>query len=274
MSERPILIGIAGGSGSGKTHLARQICADVGPESASLLSMDQYFRTERNGDPSSVNFDHPAHLDLDLMVSHLEQLKAGRDVITPAYDFGTMLQTPNASKVEARCVVLVEGLFVLASPLVEIFDLTCFLDVDDDQRLLGRILRDIDERHASMHAIIDRYQRFVRPSYHVFVAPTRQNADIVVDFTYRRNFFTRLLVGLIQDCVRPEFDLTAFVAGIRNETYRLGYKAHQAFMPVAIDIKQLAKAYPEYAIPESLPHVPSEQPQLYLSARPTKRSPD
>ena len=264
MTARPVLIGIAGGSGSGKTYVARQVQQKVGERLVSLLSMDQYFRSEGHKDPADVNFDHPAHLDLDLMSAHLHQLKSGESVCAPHYDFRTMTQTFDATEVKPAPVILVEGLFVLASPIVELFDLTCFLDVEDDQRLLGRILRDTEERHADMHQIIDRYQRFVRPSYHVFVAPTKQNADIVVDFTYRRMFFTQLLIELAQDCVRPGFDLAGFVSEIRNESYRLGYKAQDAFMPVAIDIRDLAKAYPEYAFPAALPRSPNELSSLYL----------
>ena len=263
--NRPVLIGIAGGSGSGKTHLARVVQEQAGDSLASLLSMDQYFLSEAGKDASEINFDHPAHLNLDLMVQHLKLLREGRNICAPRYDFRTMIQVSEAVAVEARPVILVEGLFVLSSPVVEMFDLTCFLDVEDDQRLLGRMLRDMQERDANMHQIIDRYQRFVRPSYHIFVAPTKQNADIVVDFTYRRNFFTQLLIELAQDCVRPGFDLSAFVFGVRNESYRLGYKAQDAFMPATIDIRQLAKAYPEYAVPPATPKDASGGPRLYLS---------
>jgi uridine kinase len=136
--------------------------------------------------------------------------------------------------------------------------------VEDDQRLLGRILRDLEERDATIAHIVDRYQRFVRPSYHVFVAPTKQNADVVVDFTYRRNFFTQLLIELARDVVRPTFNLELFVSSIRNETYRLGYNAQEAFMPIAIDIRALAKAYPESAYPPSASEDRLGKPRLFL----------
>jgi uridine kinase len=263
MEKRPVLIGIAGGSGSGKTYLARKV-RETNGQIVSMLSMDQYFRTEASAKTSQVNFDHPAHLDLDLLVEHLTILKSGHVVRAPTYDFRTTVQMPAALEIEPRPVIVVEGLFVLASPVLECFDLTCFLDVDDDQRLLGRILRDLDERDASIADIVDRYQRFVRPSYHVFVAPTKQNADVVVDFTYRRNFFTQLLIELVRDIVREDFDLESFVSETRNESYRLGYKAQEAFMPMAIDIRALAKAYPESAYPPSAPPLPLDKPKLFL----------
>jgi uridine kinase len=264
MDIRPVLIGIAGGSGSGKTYLARKVRDNAGDSLASVLSMDQYFRTEDRLDRAQVNFDHPAHLDLDLLINHLQTLKTGHAVMAPSYNFRTMEQTMEAMRIEPRPVILVEGLFVLASPVVEQFDLTSFLDVEDDQRLLGRILRDLEERGATVASIIDRYQRFVRPSYHVFVAPTKQNADVVVDFTYRRNFFTQLLIELVSDVVRPGFDIVKFVSDIRTESYRIGYSAQEAFMPASVDIRALAKAYPESAYPPSAPATPFPKPKLFL----------
>jgi uridine kinase len=262
---KPALIGIAGGSGSGKTYLAKRVRELAGEEQVSILRMDQYFVSERSSNASEVNFDHPAHLDIALMLRHLKDLRAGRAVLAPEYDFRSMEQTSGSVLVEARPVVLVEGLFVLAQPMAKLLDLTCFLDVAVDQRLLGRILRDLEEREATIGKIVDRYQRFVRPSYHVFVAPTMQNADIVVDFTYRRAFFTELLVSMIQAYGSGSIVFEDFVRHVKSESYRLGYKPHQAYMPTAIDIRQLARAYPESAFPESLPKYPSKRPRLFLS---------
>ena len=264
MNKPPVLIGIAGGSGSGKTYLARSVQRDAGDGCASMLSMDQYFRTEKHPDRRQVNFDHPAHLDLDLLVEHLHALKAGKPIIAPTYDFRTMEQTPAGMQIEPRPVVLVEGLFVLSQPVVDLFDLTCFLDVEDDQRLLGRILRDLEERDATIESVIDRYQRFVRPSYNVFVAPTKQNADIIVDFTYRRSFFTRLLTELASDILRPAFDATDFIHAVRTESYRVGYDARESSMPGTVDIRALAKAYPETAYPSGAPAKPTDKPRLFL----------
>lgn len=263
---KPVLIGIAGGSGSGKTYLAKRVRELAGEEQVSILRMDQYFVSERSSNASEVNFDHPAHLDIALMLRHLKDLRAGRAVHAPEYDFRSMEQTSGSVLVEARPVVLVEGLFVLAQPMARLLDLTCFLDVAVDQRLLGRILRDLEEREATIEKIVDRYQRFVRPSYHVFVAPTMQNADIVVDFTYRRAFFTELLVNLIQSYGHGSIVFEDFIRHVKKETYRLGYSAERAFMPMAVDIRHLARAYPESAFPEAMPEHPSREPKLFLSS--------
>lgn len=268
MSTSPILIGLAGGSGSGKTHLAKQIQLMAGEEYVSVLSMDQYFKSDASGDPRSVNFDHPSHLDLDLMIEYIGALRNGEPVRVPSYDFRTMRQTREAWVIEPITVVVVEGLFVLAEPIVGLLDFTCFLDVADDQRLLGRILRDSAERDSTIEHIVDRYQRFVRPSYSVFVAPTRQNADVVVDFTYRRALFTRLLVHIVQDYSRGYLDLGALSKELRAETYSLGYRSDQSIMPASVDIRRLGLAYPDAMLPTAASRDPDGAMDLYISADP------
>jgi uridine kinase len=245
-TDRPFLIGIAGGSGSGKTFLAKAVADAVGPELVAVLSMDQYFApVASDWVRADINFDHPAHLDFRLMLSHLRDLRDGKTVRAPTYDFATMERCPEFVAIEPKPVILVEGLFVLAKPMVELLDVTCFLDVQPDQRLLGRILRDVRERASDLQEIVDRYQRFVRPSYEVFVAPTKQNADIVVDFSFRRVLFEKLLTMLVRSYGRQELDVPAFVESMRSESDHLAFVRRGGSMPVSIDIFQLAQAYPE-----------------------------
>jgi len=243
--RRTLLIGIAGGSGSGKTTFARDLQLKAGKDRVSILSMDAYFQTQESADTTYLNLDHPSHLDLDLMLADLDQLRSGKRVLAPSYDFRTMQQTPKCVPIEASPVVLVEGLFVLGLPFATRFDLTCFLDVSDDQRLLGRILRDRKERGAKLEEIVDRYQRFVRPSYHIFVAPAKQNADIVVDFTYRRALLSQMFAHLIMDYVAGSLDIDTLIADIRKESYMRGVRQEDGAMPMTIDIRELARAYPE-----------------------------
>jgi uridine kinase len=246
MGVPPLIVGIAGGSGSGKTHLAHSVALDLGPANCAVLSMDQYFRSPSTGlDVRDINFDHPAHLDFTLMVQHLEELKTGKVIVAPSYDFRTMIQKPGAVEVVPRPVILVEGLFVLAKPMVDLVDISVFLDVAADQRLLGRILRDARERDATSESLVDRYQRFVRPSYEVFVAPTKQNADIVVDFTYRRILLTQMLTLLLRSLVGNSINRESFKRNLRAECYHLGFTPRDGEMPVSIDILKLAKDYPE-----------------------------
>lgn len=261
---KPILIGIAGGSGSGKTYFARSV-RDRSPAGAvSVFSIDKYFRTETSCEPAQVNFDHPSHIDLDLVLEHLAELRSGRPVSMPHYDFRTMAQSAGAQPLASAPIVLVEGLFVLAHPIVDLLDLTCFLDVADDQRLLGRILRDLEERGATIQMIVDRYQRFVRPSYSVFVAPTKHNAHIVVDFTFRRAFFTEMLVEFVSDYVHGRVSVDEYLRRVNAESYRLGYRADEAVMPMTVDIRDLARAYPETQLPTRIVYDPEAKPRLYL----------
>ncbi len=256
--QKPILMGIAGGSGCGKTYLSKKIRDEVGPEFVSVLSMDQYFvtRTSDEVNPDHINFDHPAHLDFETMIQHIESLKQSRSVLTPSYDFRTMTQKKAAIKINPTPIILVEGLFILAEPVVHLMDLTAFLDVDPDQRLLGRILRDLAERESKIENIIDRYQRFVRPSYHVFVAPTKQNADVIVDFTYRRAFFTHLLIHLVTQFSAGLLDADKFMRTVRNETYQVRIRPEEGAMPLAVNILELAKAYPDTICPPVFEHEP------------------
>ncbi|MBL8059992.1 MAG: uridine kinase [Chthonomonas sp.] len=251
MTKETVFLGIAGGSGSGKTYLARQVCTMAGQENAAVISMDQYFRSSEYRSVQDLNFDHPNHLDLDLLVDHLKQLKSGEAVMTPSYDFAKRTQQVEAIRITPKPVIIIEGLFVLSSPVVDLMDMACFLDVADDQRLLGRILRDVSEREHGVNEIVDRYQRFVRPSYHIFVAPSRQNADVVVDFTYRRALFTRMLAHLVSDYSSGFLDLPSLIDELKRENYTLGYQADESIMPIGIDIRKLASAYPEYAFPGS-----------------------
>jgi uridine kinase len=143
----------------------------------------------------------------------------------------------------------VEGLFVLAEPVVSELDLTFFLDVAADQRLLGRILRDIQERSADTESIISRYQRFVRPSYHVFIEPTKQTADVVVDFTYRRAAFTHMLIRSLRDYILARSEPSVFVDEFRRETYRVGLRPDEGAMPAAVNILELGKSFPDEICP-------------------------
>lgn len=247
MSRRPLMIGLAGGSGSGKTFLAQRVLAEV-QENAALLSMDQYFRSltpSEREDLSLVNFDHPGHLALDLLIEHLERLKSGQSVRAPSYDFVAQLQTPEEHLVEPKSVVIVEGLFVLAEPVWHHFDLTVFLDVAADQRLIGRILRDVKERGSSLEEAIDRYQRFVRPSYDVFVEPTKYYADVVVDFTFRRAFFQELLCRAIALIVASGNPISNILEELRDQSYVPGMTQGGTQRAGGVNILELIRYNPD-----------------------------
>ncbi|MBL8065286.1 MAG: uridine kinase [Chthonomonadaceae bacterium] len=261
----PVLIGLAGGSGSGKTFLARQIQVEAGADSVALLGMDQYFRPRQNDDDDTrVNFDHPAYIDFRALIRDIKSLRIRKKVLAPSYDFLTQTSQPKSIEVEPRDIVIVEGLFVLAQPVHKLFDLTCFLDVAPDQRLLGRILRDNAERGAGLAEIVDRYQRYVRPAYDVFVAPTMHNADVVVDFTYRRAMFTAMLAHMASDYSKGVLDLQRLIESVKQESFHMGYRPEQGIMPITADIFQLAKAYPPTLLPTGVPTQQPSEPRLFI----------
>ena len=166
-------------------------------------------------------------------------------MLTPKYNFATMSRLDGESPKGGKPVTIVEGLFVLASPFSLMLDILIFLDVDADQRLLGRILRDVRERGATTEELVDRYQRFVRPSYNVFVEPTKQNADLVADFTFRRILLTELVTGMLHDYISGRLDVTAFKERMRAECQHLGFTPRDGSMPVTVDLFELSKIFPE-----------------------------
>lgn len=258
--DRPLMLGISGGSGSGKTYLAKRIAKELGPEHASVVSMDQYFRTTHEEGSSvdlhDINFDHPGRIDWESLLQDLQILKSGVGVCAPSYDFRLQRQIPGAVSIQPTPVVIAEGLFVLAEPLVRVFDVTVFLDVDKDQRLIGRILRDVDERGADVEWTIDRYQRFVRPSYDAFVEPTQQNADIVVNFTYRRAMFQAFLVALLRAYVLGTLDMTSLLKSVQADSYGLGIPGGRPYARAALDLR---------SIPPEPERRPSGQPTLIVT---------
>ncbi|HIE52836.1 MAG TPA: uridine kinase [Armatimonadetes bacterium] len=182
--ERTFLLGIAGGTGSGKTTVARQIAAGVGEKWVLLIEEDAYYRDLSHLPPeerAQVNFDHPQALDFDLLRRHLEQLRAGQAIERPVYDFATHTRRPETLRLEPRPLILVEGILVLAEPRIrEVLDLKLFVDAPADLRFLRRLQRDLAERGRTVESVIAQYLATVRPMHEQFVEPSRQYADLVL----------------------------------------------------------------------------------------------
>jgi uridine kinase len=231
--------------------MAKEIAQAVGEENVLVLSMDQYFCStdDPRVDTTNINFDHPRHLDFALLVNHIQHLLEGKPVFVPGYDFLHMTRLWATEPTSPKPIIIIEGLFVLAQPVVQMCDLACFLDVAADERLLGRITRDTDERGVTTEQVIDRYQRFVRPSYEIFVQPTKQNADVVVDFTFRRSLFTQFFTHLMKDFLACQVKTEEFVASLKRDTFIPGIDRSQSYMPLTTDILVLSKAYPESVTP-------------------------
>jgi uridine kinase len=182
--DRPFFLGVAGGSGSGKTTVARAIVAAVGAERIAFLEQDSYYRDIEWGpdrDPATHNFDHPDALDHELLVHHLHELEAGRPIDCPVYDFTVHRRTAETLPIPARPVVLLEGLHLLAEPGVRnLLDFKIYVDTDPDVRLIRRLRRDIEERARTTEEILLQYERTVRPMHLEFVEPSKRWADVII----------------------------------------------------------------------------------------------
>ncbi len=179
-----VTLGVAGGSGSGKTTVARSILDAVGRDRIAYIAHDSYYREiewESTEQQAAHNFDHPDALDTGLLVEHLEALKSGQAVEVPIYDFVTHRRTAETRRVEPRPVVLVEGILLFVSPRLRgQLDFKVFVDTESDLRLIRRIRRDLSERGRSLESVLDQYLRTVRPMQLEFAEPSMRWADVIV----------------------------------------------------------------------------------------------
>jgi uridine kinase len=198
----PVVIGIAGGSGSGKSTVLRRIVEAFGPERIAMLDHDAYYRDLAHLSQeirAGFNFDHPDALETELMVEHLDALLRGETIQKPTYDFVHHSRRDQTVEVAPRPVVIIEGILVLAeAALVERMDIKIFVDTDDDIRLVRRIRRDIEERGRSIHAVLDQYERTVRPMYLEFVEPSKRRADVIIPRGGHNRVGIEMLLARIQ----------------------------------------------------------------------------
>jgi uridine kinase len=196
------VIGVAGGSGSGKTTVVRRIVDSLGPEQVTLLDHDRYYR-DRNDlrleERAALNYDHPDSLETDLLVRHVRELKASRAVEAPRYDFTRHARLTEKDTFQPRRVLIVEGILIFTdAPLRDLMDLKVFVDTDSDTRFIRRLQRDVAERGRTMESVIDQYQTTVKPMHLEFVEPSKRYADVIIPLGGHNTVAVDLLLTMLR----------------------------------------------------------------------------
>ena len=180
----PVVIGVAGGTGSGKTTVAQKVLNRAGTEQISLIQHDAYYKDLAGLPPAQrtlQNFDHPDALDNELLIAHLRRLKAGLVIEVPVYDFTTHTRTALTQRIEPRRVILIEGILIFADETLRgLMDVKIYVDTDADIRFIRRLQRDIAERGRTMDSVIHQYMATVRPMHEEFVEPSKRFADVII----------------------------------------------------------------------------------------------
>lgn len=205
MAER-LVVGVAGGSGSGKTTIARALSDALGPKHVALIEQDCYYRDQSHLTPderAKTNFDHPDAIDLALLAMHVDSLRAGNAIDKPRYDFERHVREPVTDRIEPRGVILVEGILVLAdAALRKRMHLKLFVDTDPDIRVFRRIRRDLEHRGRTFGQIREQYYETVRPMHLAFVEPSKRHADVIIPEGGQNRVALDLILGGIREHLR------------------------------------------------------------------------
>ena len=181
---KPFVIGIAGGTGSGKTTVVRKLVEELGSERVAVIEHDSYYHPDSAlpfSERQKINYDHPNSLETALLVDHLDRLRQGQPAEIPVYDFATHSRRPETRLVQPRNVIIVEGILVLCEPeLRKLMDLRIFVSTDDDVRFIRRLQRDLVERGRSAQSVIDQYLTTVKPMHLQFVSPSKRYANLII----------------------------------------------------------------------------------------------
>jgi uridine kinase len=179
-----LIIGLAGGTGSGKTTVVHQIMTELPDTEVGVISQDSYYKETTNlsfDERALINFDHPRSIDFELLVRHLKALKAGETIDQPVYSFIQHNRTDDTVSTHPRKVMIVEGILILTNPeLRELFDIKIFVHADSDERLVRRLKRDISERGRDIDEVLNRYQNTLKPMHEQFIEPSKAFADIII----------------------------------------------------------------------------------------------
>jgi uridine kinase len=205
-----MIIGICGGTGSGKTTIANRILASVSADEVVFIQQDLYYRNLKDMPldyRNAANFDHPDAIDNDLLVNHLKKLNAGEPVELPIYDFRTHTRLPDTTPIQAKPIVIVEGILIFAeSRVLEQMDIKVFVDTPDDIRFIRRLRRDIAERGRTLDSVIEQYVATVRPMHMQFVEPSKRFADVIIPEGGHNLVSIDLISGKIRERLARDLD--------------------------------------------------------------------
>ena len=202
MSQDPLIIGVAGGSGSGKTTVVNFICKEFAADNILRIEHDSYYRELDHlpfEERVKQNFDHPASLETELMIRHIKALMEGYPVEVPVYDFEKHTRKEETISATPSKVILIDGILIFSEPeLRELMDVKIYVDTDDDVRLLRRLQRDIEERGRSVESVLNQYQKFVRPMHLEFVEPSKRYADVIIPRGGKNKVALEMVFALIR----------------------------------------------------------------------------
>ncbi|PYT00049.1 MAG: uridine kinase [Acidobacteria bacterium] len=203
-----MIIGICGGTGSGKTTIARKIVEAVGRANVVLVEQDSYYRNLADmplDERHQANFDHPDSIDSDMLVNHLIRLKQGLSIEMPLYDFVTHTRSEEIEVIDPKPVVIVEGILIFAEPRVlDLLDVRVFVDTPDDVRLMRRLRRDINERGRTFERTLEQYERTIRPMHFEFVEPSKRHADIIIPEGSNTGVTVEFLCSMVREKLKVE----------------------------------------------------------------------
>jgi uridine kinase len=203
-----MIIGICGGTGSGKTTIARRIVKDVGASNVVLVEQDSYYRNLADmplDKRHQANFDHPDSIDSEMLMNHIKRLKNGSSIEMPIYDFKSHTRSGKTDHIEPKPVVIVEGILIFSEPrILELLDVRAFVDTPDDIRFIRRLQRDINERGRTVESVIAQYYATVRPMHHEFVEPSKRYADIIIPEGGQTDVSIKMLCGMVREKLREE----------------------------------------------------------------------
>lgn len=199
-----LIIGIAGGTGCGKTTVVNQIIDELPENEVGVISQDSYYKDTSHlsyEERTKINFDHPRAIDFDLLVSHLKILKEGKPIHQPVYSFVKHNRTRDTILTHPRKVMIVEGILILTHPEIrDMFDIKIFVHADSDERLIRRLKRDINERGRDLDEVLTRYQTTLKPMHQQFIEPTKEFADIIIP----NNKYNTVAVGIVRTIINEK----------------------------------------------------------------------